>query len=400
MAFVSDREDMCSMGLTVVRHLMEKNSIDYKDIGRLEVGTESSLDRSKSIKTYLMQLFMEAGNTEIEGIDNINACYGGTSALFNCINWIESSNWDGRLAIVVAGDVAVYAPGPARPTGGCGCVAVLIGPNAPLAIEPGMRGVHMEHAYDFYKPVMDSEYPVVDGRLSITCYLRALDLCYQRYKLKFQEKAGKKYSRKDVDYFIFHSPYLKLVQKSFGRLVYNDFLEDPDHPDYVSVRNFAEISRESSMENRDLEQAFVGLTKEEYSQKVQPGATLSKEMGNMYTGSTFAALAYLIASLGDESIGKRVALFSYGSGLAASLFSMKIRGNLSKFKLNANFDKRLSQRTRVTPENFSEILLAREKTFSKGDFTPCGEISILFPGTYYLDRVDSLYRRYYKYYSP
>ena len=44
-----------------------------------------------------MTLFEEVGNHEIEGIDTTNACYGGTSALFNAINWMESSSWDGEL---------------------------------------------------------------------------------------------------------------------------------------------------------------------------------------------------------------------------------------------------------------------------------------------------------------
>lgn len=43
----------------------------------------------------------------------------------------------GRYALVVAGDIAVYATGSARPTGGAGAVAMLIGPNAPLAFERG-----------------------------------------------------------------------------------------------------------------------------------------------------------------------------------------------------------------------------------------------------------------------
>ena len=33
---------------------------------RLEVGTESSVDRSKSIKTFLMALFAHSGNSDIE----------------------------------------------------------------------------------------------------------------------------------------------------------------------------------------------------------------------------------------------------------------------------------------------------------------------------------------------
>ena len=50
----------------------------------------------------------------------------------------------------------------------------------------GLKGSHMQHAYDFYKPDMVSEYPVVDGKLSIQCYLNALDKCYHVHKEKAQ----------------------------------------------------------------------------------------------------------------------------------------------------------------------------------------------------------------------
>ena len=72
----------------------------------------------------------------------MNGCYGGTNALFNSINWIESQWWDGRYALVVAGDNAVYAEGIARATGGCGAVAMLIGVNAPLVfVTPRVRSL-------------------------------------------------------------------------------------------------------------------------------------------------------------------------------------------------------------------------------------------------------------------
>jgi len=82
-----------------------------------------------------MDLFAKSGNFDIEGIDSKNACYGSTAALFDAVNWIESTSWDGRNAIVVAGDIAVYAEGAARPVGGAGAVALLIGPNAPIVLE-------------------------------------------------------------------------------------------------------------------------------------------------------------------------------------------------------------------------------------------------------------------------
>lgn len=52
----------------------------------------------------------------------------------------------------------------------------------------GLRGTHMENVYDFYKPNLASEYPLVDGKLSIQCYMRALDRCYAAYRKKIQNQ--------------------------------------------------------------------------------------------------------------------------------------------------------------------------------------------------------------------
>ena len=95
MGFCGDQEDIHSLCLTAVQRLVERNGLSYGDIGRLEVGTETIVDKSKSAKTVLMQLFAAAGNHSVEGIDTTNACYGGTSALFNAVSWVESSAWDG-----------------------------------------------------------------------------------------------------------------------------------------------------------------------------------------------------------------------------------------------------------------------------------------------------------------
>ena len=57
------------------------------------------------------------------------------AVLHNC-HFLHS----GRLAVVVCGDIAVYAPGPARPTGGAGAVAMLVGPHAPLVLDRGGCG--------------------------------------------------------------------------------------------------------------------------------------------------------------------------------------------------------------------------------------------------------------------
>lgn len=97
MGFCSDREDVASLCLTVVSRLLDRQSADFRRcIGRLEVGTETLIDKSKSIKSVLMQLFEPYDQTDMEGVDTLNACFGGTQALFNALNWIESSSWDGN----------------------------------------------------------------------------------------------------------------------------------------------------------------------------------------------------------------------------------------------------------------------------------------------------------------
>lgn len=63
----------------------------------------------------------------------------------------KSLNKIGRYGIVISADIAVYSKGPARPTGGAGAIAILVGPNAPIVFD-NVRATYMENAYDFYKP--------------------------------------------------------------------------------------------------------------------------------------------------------------------------------------------------------------------------------------------------------
>ena len=324
MTFCNDREDVHSLCLTVTKNLLEKNNIKPEEIGRLEVGTETIIDKSKSVKTVLMQLFPD--NTDMEGIDTTNACYGGTAALFNSINWIESSAWDKRYALVVCADIAVYAKGAARPTGGAGAVAMLVGPRAPLVVERGVRSTYMTHAYDFYKPNMSSEYPVVDGPLSIKCYFSALDKCYNRYKEKSSKSNELKTINRvqDFDGILFHCPYSKLVQKSVARLHYNDYLYGTEE-EKGKLGHVPAVPLEESYNNKDIEKIFVAHSEEFFKTKTEPSLWLAKEVGNMYTPSLYGGLvSYLLSKNPKDLFGTRLGLFSYGSGLASSFFSIRI----------------------------------------------------------------------------
>lgn len=49
-----------------------------------------------------------------------------------------SSLTTGRYAVAVCGDIAVYSGDNIRSLGGAGAVAMLVGPEAPLALERGL----------------------------------------------------------------------------------------------------------------------------------------------------------------------------------------------------------------------------------------------------------------------
>lgn len=411
MGFCSDCEDINSLCLTVVQKLMEKNNISYNSIGRLEVGTETIIDKSKSVKSVLMQLFESSGNFDVEGVDTTNACYGGTSALFNAVNWIESSSWDGRFALVVAGDIAVYASGNARPTGGAGAVAMLIGPNAPVFFEPGVRATHMMHAYDFYKPNMSSEYPVVDGKLSIQCYLSALDKCYALFKQKLLAKSligtdQPLNANSIASAFIFHSPYCKLVQKSVARLLLGDFLSTPSNElnsEAAGLEKFRSVRIEETYMDKDVEKAFVDASKTLYKQKTEPSLLVANQVGNMYTPSVYGGLASLLANKTPAELsGQRIVLFSYGSGFASSMYSLRVSGDISPdsslvrlMSSMSGLKSQLNMRHKATPEEFEKIMKIREHTHHQAPYTPVGSLENLFPGTWYITHIDNMHRRSY-----
>ncbi len=198
---------------------------------------------------------------------------------------------------------------------------------------------------------------------------------------------------------MFHCPYSKLVQKSFARLAYNDFLRNPSDPAFAGMEAFAKISRADSYINRDIEKAFMRLTDEGYKAKVLESLVLPKNVGNMYCASVYGGLVSLLGNVDSEQLlGKRIVLFSYGSGLAASMFSVKVKGSVATIKKKLNIAQRLADRTVTQPAEYDQIMLLREKTHNVKSYTPSGPVSAdnMFPGTYYLVKIDEKFRRSYE----
>ncbi|EFX64744.1 hypothetical protein DAPPUDRAFT_304262 [Daphnia pulex] len=278
-------------------------------------------------------------------------------------------------------------PFPARPTGGAGAVAMLIGPNAPLTFNK-IQSSHMVNVYDFYKPDLSSEFPTVDGKISIQCYLSALDACFRRHS----EKDGRPdVSLDDFDYFCFHALYCKLVQKSFARLCVNDYVfhlkngdenADSKYPDLVP---FKHLELEETYFNRELEQAAVKCSKAAFETKTLPSLMLASMVGNMYTPSLYGGLVSLLVNTTAESLlGKRIGMFSYGSGLASTMFSLHVSKDQEKIEkllaLINDVPSRLEARSAVSAAEFTAILNAKEDAYNKAPYQPVDSFDTLTPG--------------------
>lgn len=444
-----DVEDVNSICLTVVHNLLEKYAIDPMTVGRLEVGTETLVDKSKSTKTVLMDLF--PGNTDIEGATIVNACYGGTAALFNAMLWCQSDDWDGRYAIVVAADIAAYAKGPARPTCGIGAVAMLVGRNAPIVFHGRHRATHACNAWDFYKPDHTVEYPVVDGALSQICYYRALEDVYDRFVTKMNAKGDNEFDVESADYFVFHAPYNKLVQKSYARLYLcdarrryvakreewndNGTVEEKkeltlngDNIHAVNERhqeidtilsNYVRKPIEQTYDDKELEGILKKLSNKSFQKKLVDANRASQLVGNTYTASVFFGLASLIdRAANDLTPGKNIVMFSYGSGAIASMYHFEIRqpivsnvanGHHLSFKKpliqttvqtigqTMNLTQRLQSRVEVHPKELDDALETRATMHNAGvPYQPVyPTIGRLYPGTYFLKGIDEKWRRTY-----
>lgn len=390
MNFVTDCEDVISLALTALSSLVHHTGISYMDIGRLDVGTETILDKSKSIKTSLMRLFVEAGNPEVEGLDTTNACYGSTAALFNAVAWMESSSWDGRYAVVVASDVAVYDEGPARATGGAGAVAMLIGRDAPLQFEPSLRATIMGDSYDFFKPQPSIEYPTVRGTETVDTFVFALDACYRRFRERATQADEHPFTvSTGADFCLFHAPFNKMVKKSLARLLYNDFIQTPPHSDcaFSNVECYRELDANTAHRDREAVRAFVALSRDMYEAKCAPAAWLAQETGNCYTASLYSSLAALMNRIEGDVIGKRILMYAFGSGFAASMFSLRITHPIDHVLVGPPLPELLAQRTLATPHDYHKVMKQRERNYNRFGYRPAADLFTLLPGTFYLKEV-------------
>ncbi len=102
-----------------------------------------------------------------------------------------------------------------------------------------------------------------------------------------------------------------------------------------------------------------------------------------------------------EMCGRRVVMFSYGSGLASAMYSLRVCDSpspaLNKLVTGlSDIPQRLAARTVVPPAKFEEMMKLRQETHHKAPYVPETSRDDMFPGTFYLSNVDNKHRRSYK----
>lgn len=223
----------------------------------------------------------------------------------------------------------------------------------------------MANTYDFYKPRLDSEYPEVDGPVSVVTYIAALDAAYSAFKDKYARVAKRmgvkaEFSLEDVDYAIFHSPYGKQAVKGHARMLFNDFLTNPTAPRFSNVTNpdaFLKATHAESLTDKNVEKTFIAAGKNNFAEKVDPAMACSRRLGNMYTASLYGCLASLLSTVDSATLkGKRFSLFAFGSGCAASFFTARVKGDTTEIREKLDLGNRLAQMTVASPQEFVDAL--------------------------------------------
>ncbi len=286
MAVARAHEDPVALGANAARRLFAKADVDPSTIGLVVVGTETAVDHSKPIAAYLHGLLGLPSRCRV--YEAKHACFGGTAGLLTAMDWIASGSARGRSALVVCTDIARYALGGAgEPTQGAGAVAILV-KSSPrlLALEPGVTGSYARDVSDFWRPLHKKD-AVVDGHLSVQCYLDALAGAYEGWEQASRD-AG--LDPDDIVRRCYHVPYGKMARKA--------------HRHLASVRGLAESDADAT-----------------FDAEVAPSLRLPSEVGNVYTGSLYLALASLLDAQAAQLERKRIGLFSYGSGCCAEYFA-------------------------------------------------------------------------------
>jgi hydroxymethylglutaryl-CoA synthase len=394
MALVDTNQDPACMAANACLKLMERNHLHPEDIGRMYVATESGLDESKAMNSFVIgmleQVYGEDTFEHAGGIECKFACVSGSYAIYDNANWIRADENNGKAAIVIVSDIAKYDIGSAGEyTQGAGAVAILVKQNPRLlSLDQKVTSTIIKNEYDFYRP-FGKETPLVNGNYSNLLYLIQVRKAFDSYKEKAIKtgliplKVGESITD-HIDFFSVHLPYRKMGEKALAYLLRHEWrnlprwkevirelgMEEPLPKDPRGTIESILADVEFMKADEKFRRAFMQTSfyNEVYEKKMASSLEASAIIGNLYTASMYMGLRSLLEfeyEKGVELEGKRVGFGSYGSGSSAMVFSGTIQPDYKEVVKEMNLQEEIGIRTKLSMEEYERLHDGRVLTLNE-----------------------------------
>ena len=414
MALADANQDPACMAANACLRLMKKNDLKPQDIGRIYVATESSLDESKAMNSFVIGMLEQVyGENTLEhagGIECKFACVSGSYAIYDNANWIRARENNEQAAIVIVSDIAKYDIGSAGEyTQGAGAVALLIKDNPRLmAFDEKVTSTIIKNEYDFYRP-FGKVTPLVNGIYSNLLYLIQVRKALEAYKDK-ATKLGFIKLREDesitdhIDYINVHLPYRKMGEKALAYLLRHEWrhlprwkniidqikLNEPIPKDPRGTIESLIADTEFMRADEKFRKEFMktGYYREVFDKKMSSSLEASALIGNLYTASMYMGFRSLVEFENNKGIdlyNKRVGFGSYGSGCSAMVFSGIFQEQCKEIANRMDLDKEIGQRTKISIEDY-EKLHNNTKKFSESFLNGENEFILVSIGGITADR--------------
>lgn len=337
MSFPDVNQDVVTFAANAAFKLIQQENYNPTTISRIYIGSESGVDSSKPIASYVLNLLEnKLGQGSFRNCDVVDitfACIGAVDALQNCLDYVRLNPT--KKAIVIATDNAKYdLNSTGEYTQGAGAIAMLISSNPRILRFSNEVGVSTEGVFDFFKPrryfskeeitkkndnpewlnVLENEVaiykeqPVFDGQYSNECYINRITEAYTHFK-KESQQSGKIYE--DWSSILMHLPYCFQGRRTFIEIF------SKENPELLTIQ-MGETEKDK-LKAMTKSSEYLELI----NQKIYPSEIASGQVGNIYTGSIFLGLLSTLSYHVQQNstlTNKKVGFIAYGSGSKSKVF--------------------------------------------------------------------------------
>jgi hydroxymethylglutaryl-CoA synthase len=407
MSFLDVHQDIVTMASNAALKLIRQENLNPKEINRIYIGTESGVDSSKPVASYVLSnlenILGEGSFRNCDVVDLTFACIGAIDALQNCLDYIRLN--PNKKAIVIASDNAKYdLNSTGEYTQGAGAIAMLISSEPRILSFSNEVGISTQGVFDFFKPrrtvskdtlhlehnpewhgVLENEIaiykeqPVFDGQYSNQCYINRISEAYEHYKSECNQ-SGKIYE--NWANILMHLPYCFQGRRTFIEIFAK---ENPELLD-------AQIGETTKDKIKALAKSpeYLAIINE----KILPSEIASGQIGNIYTGSIFLGLLSTLCyhfQQKTDLFNKKLGFIAYGSGSKSKVFEAEVSPKWQSAIEKVNLFETLEQATAIDFPTYEKL---HKKELKQSVLTPKNE--------FYLDSIEKenpvlVGARYYKY---